>query len=114
MQVWGGRRAIGNMQESGGAKAGRLRLPVLPALPACPHVHTAPHCLPASCRHPSPPPFPADLWRPSADVLDLRREHQRALQARTVLGHVQNLLGYILSLYCIYRWVGGQWGGCGC
>ncbi|KAI3426358.1 hypothetical protein D9Q98_008730 [Chlorella vulgaris] len=38
-----------------------------------------------------------------ADVIDLKREHQRALQARTLLGHFQNLLGYILSLYCIYR-----------
>jgi hypothetical protein len=37
-------------------------------------------------------------------VIDLKREHQRALQARTLLGHFQNLLGYILSLYCIYRW----------
>ncbi|EFN56411.1 hypothetical protein CHLNCDRAFT_144997 [Chlorella variabilis] len=38
-----------------------------------------------------------------ADVIDLRREHQRAVLARTLYGHVQNLLGYILSLYCIYR-----------
>ncbi|KAL4421835.1 hypothetical protein ABPG77_001624 [Micractinium sp. CCAP 211/92] len=38
-----------------------------------------------------------------ADVLDLKREHQRAVQARTLVGHLQNLLGYILSLYCIYR-----------
>lgn len=46
----------------------------------------------------------ARLLRPvCADVVDLRREHQRALLARTLYGHVQNLLGYILSLYCIYR-----------
>ena len=38
-------------------------------------------------------------------MIDLKREHQRALLARTLYGHVQNLLGYILSLYCIYRWV---------
>lgn len=38
-----------------------------------------------------------------ADVLDLKREHQRAVLARTLVGHLQNLLGYILSLYCIYR-----------
>lgn len=43
---------------------------------------------------------------PCADVVDLKREHQRALRARTLMGHVENLMGYILSLYCIYRWAG--------
>ncbi|PRW44958.1 tyrosine--tRNA ligase cytoplasmic [Chlorella sorokiniana] len=38
-----------------------------------------------------------------ADVVDLKREHQRALRARTLMGHLENLMGYILSLYCIYR-----------
>lgn len=37
------------------------------------------------------------------DVLELKRERERALRARTLLGHFQNLLGYCLSLYCIYR-----------
>jgi len=38
-----------------------------------------------------------------SDVIELKRERQRALVARTFYGHVQNLLGYILSLYCLYR-----------
>jgi hypothetical protein len=41
------------------------------------------------------------------DILELKRERERALVARTPLGHVQNLLGYILSLYCVYRWAWG-------
>lgn len=39
------------------------------------------------------------------DILELKRERERALVARTLVGHVQNFLGYCLSLYCIYRWV---------
>lgn len=39
----------------------------------------------------------------AADIVELRREWERALVARTVYGHFQNLLGYILSLYCIFR-----------
>jgi hypothetical protein len=38
-----------------------------------------------------------------ADVIELKRERQRALVARTIYGHVQNFLGYVLSLYCLYR-----------
>ena len=43
------------------------------------------------------------------DILEMKREREKALVARTLLGHVQNLLGYCLSLYCIYRcgWVCG-------
>ncbi|GAB4817352.1 hypothetical protein N2152v2_004398 [Parachlorella kessleri] len=37
------------------------------------------------------------------DILELKRERERALVARTLLGHMQNMLGYILSVYCIYR-----------
>lgn len=37
------------------------------------------------------------------DVLELKRERERALAARTLYGHVQNFLGYVLSLYCVYR-----------
>lgn len=37
------------------------------------------------------------------DILELKRERERALMARTLLGHIQNLLGYGLSLYCVYR-----------
>ena len=47
---------------------------------------------------------------PAADVVDLKREHQRALLARTLYGHVQNLLGYVRSLYCVYRCGGGPGG----
>ena len=43
-------------------------------------------------------------------MVDLKREHQRALLARTLYGHVQNLLGYVLSLYCVYRCSGGPGG----
>lgn len=39
----------------------------------------------------------------AADVVELRRERERALVARTAYGHVQNFLGYVLSLYCLYR-----------
>lgn len=41
-------------------------------------------------------------------MVDLKREHQRALRARTLMGHVENLMGYMLSLYCIYRWGGAD------
>ena len=37
------------------------------------------------------------------DILELKRERERALVARTLLGHMQNMLGDILSVYCIYR-----------
>ena len=57
------------------------------------------HCLPA---------WGACLIFTPADVVDLKREHQRALLARTLYGHVQNLLGYVLSLYCVYRCVQGE------
>lgn len=39
----------------------------------------------------------------SSDVVDLKKQRQKALVSRTLQGHFQNLLGYILSLYCIYR-----------
>lgn len=37
------------------------------------------------------------------EVLDLRRERDRAVASRTVAGHLTNLLGYCLSLFCILR-----------
>eukprot|EP00887_Chlorella_sp_A99_P004233 scaffold15.g4233.t1 len=37
------------------------------------------------------------------DVLELKREREKALAARTLLGHCQNALGYVLCLYCVYR-----------
>lgn len=39
----------------------------------------------------------------SSDLIELRKERQRALIARSLYGHLQNFLGYVLSLYCIYR-----------
>ena len=39
------------------------------------------------------------------EVLDLRRERDRAVISRTVAGHLRNLLGYCLSLFCILRHV---------
>ena len=39
------------------------------------------------------------------EVLDLRRERDRAVASRTVAGHLRNLLGYCLSLFCILRHV---------
>lgn len=38
-----------------------------------------------------------------SEVVELKRERKRALIARTAYGHVQNLMGYILSVYCLYR-----------
>ena len=38
-----------------------------------------------------------------SDVLELKKERERALVARTLYGHLQNFLGYILSIYCLYR-----------
>lgn len=40
-----------------------------------------------------------------ADVNDLKKQRQKAILSRTFKGHLQNLLGYLLSLYCIYRMV---------
>ncbi len=40
-----------------------------------------------------------------ADVSDLKKQRQKAILSRTLRGHVQNLLGYLLSLYCIYRMI---------
>lgn len=38
-----------------------------------------------------------------AEVLELRAERDRALAARTLLGHLRNVLGYLLSFYCLFR-----------
>ena len=37
------------------------------------------------------------------EVVELRKERDRALESRTLLGHAKNLTGYLLSAYCIYR-----------
>ena len=37
------------------------------------------------------------------ELLELRRERDRAVASRTVAGHATNLLGYCLSVFCIAR-----------
>ncbi|CAL8468873.1 g8414 [Coccomyxa elongata] len=37
------------------------------------------------------------------DVIELRRERDRALASRTLAGHAKNFLGYCLSFYCLFR-----------
>lgn len=38
------------------------------------------------------------------DVIELRRERDRALASRTLSGHAKNFLGYCLSFYCLFRY----------
>ncbi|KDD74446.1 hypothetical protein H632_c1307p1, partial [Helicosporidium sp. ATCC 50920] len=37
------------------------------------------------------------------ELAELRRQKERARRARSVAGHLENMLGYLLSLYCVYR-----------
>lgn len=37
------------------------------------------------------------------EVLELRRERDRAVASRTVTGHITNVLGYCLSIFCVLR-----------
>ncbi|KAL3150850.1 hypothetical protein ABBQ32_000603 [Trebouxia sp. C0010 RCD-2024] len=37
------------------------------------------------------------------EVLELRRERARALSSRGLWGHLKNLLGYLLSVYCLFK-----------
>lgn len=37
------------------------------------------------------------------ELLDLRRERVRAMESRTLMGHSKNLLGYAMSIYCVWR-----------
>ena len=39
----------------------------------------------------------------SLEVLDLRLARGRALDSRTLAGHARNLLGYMLSAYCLFK-----------
>ena len=39
------------------------------------------------------------------EVLELRRERARALSSRGLWGHFKNLLGYLLSIYCLFKYV---------
>lgn len=37
------------------------------------------------------------------EVLELRQDRARALASRGLWGHCKNLLGYMLSAYCLFR-----------
>ena len=37
------------------------------------------------------------------EVLELRKEHERAVSSRTLWGHCKNLVGYCLSAYCLFK-----------
>lgn len=37
------------------------------------------------------------------ELLELKAHHAKALDSRTVLGHMRNGLGYAMSGYCLYR-----------
>jgi len=39
----------------------------------------------------------------SGEVLDLRLARCRAVDSRTLAGHARNLLGYMLSAYCLFK-----------
>ena len=39
------------------------------------------------------------------EVLELRRERARALSSRGIWGHLKNLLGYLLSAYCLIKYM---------
>ena len=39
----------------------------------------------------------------SVEVLDLRVARVRAVDSRTLAGHARNLLGYMLSAYCLFK-----------
>ena len=39
------------------------------------------------------------------EVKELRQEKDRALQRKTLRGHLKNSLGYALSFYCLVRYL---------
>lgn len=39
----------------------------------------------------------------TADVEDLKNQRRKALLSRTMRGHAENALGYMLSIYCVFR-----------
>ena len=41
----------------------------------------------------------------SVEVLDLRLARVRAVDSHTAAGHARNLLGYMLSAYCLFKCV---------
>lgn len=38
-----------------------------------------------------------------SEARELRRERERALEARTLSGHAKNALGYCLSAFCVFK-----------
>ena len=45
----------------------------------------------------------------AADVEDLKLQRRKALLSRTVRGHAENVLGYLLSIYCVFRIGTSSW-----
>ena len=39
----------------------------------------------------------------SVEAVELKQERSRAMESRTLLGHLKNLVGYAMSAYCVYR-----------
>ncbi|GAX79959.1 hypothetical protein CEUSTIGMA_g7398.t1 [Chlamydomonas eustigma] len=37
------------------------------------------------------------------ELADLKAERNRAIESRTLMGHLKNMLGYGMSLYCVFR-----------
>ena len=46
------------------------------------------------------------------ELAELRTERARAVESRTVMGHLKNAMGYGMSLYCVYRYPCIYWKYC--
>ena len=51
-----------------------------------------------------PPPSPIPRRALQMELVELRTERARAVESRTVMGHLKNAMGYGMSLYCVYRY----------
>ena len=66
---------------------------------------------PPNRAHMSPPPPLASLLIThhlptrtlAVELAELKSERARALESRTLAGHVKNALGYAMSIYCVYK-----------
>ncbi len=45
----------------------------------------------------------------AADIDDLKKQRRKALLSRTLRGHTENALGYLLSMYCVFRIGTSSW-----
>ena len=45
----------------------------------------------------------------AADIDDLKKQRRKALLSRTLRGHTENVLGYLLSIYCVFRIGTSSW-----